>query len=353
MKNFTTLIISGFFVLIGCLSSYSQTGGQHVYEFLRLSNSSRQAALGGNYLTVDDDDISLVLANPTLITNDISKNLVINYVDYFSDVNFGFVTYAHNFSKLGTFAASMQYVNYGTFTEADETGQTYGEFTAGDYALTIGWARHLHPNIRIGANIKGIYSDMHLFNSTGIAADFGAGWFLPDKHFATSLMVRNVGRQVKAYVPGSIEPLPFEIQFGVHKRLEHVPLGFHLLLHNLQKWDLTYNDPNAQIEVDPFTGELIQPSAVEDIANKMMHHVIVGMELSPSKNLSFRLGYNYHRRKEMIVESRLSTVGISWGFGIKISKFKLSYARSAYHLAGSPNVITITTNLSDFFDSAD
>ena len=82
---------------------------------------------------------------------------------------------------------------------------------------------------------------------------------------------------------------------------------------------------------------------------KNLKYVIVGMELSPSKNLAFRIEYNYHRRKEMIVESRLSTVGISWGFGIKISKFKLSYARSAYHLAGSPNVITLTTNLGDLF----
>jgi len=349
MKNTSILIFSILLALIGLSKGYSQSGGQHAYEFLRLTNSSRQAALGGNFLTVDDDDISLVLANPTLITAEMSKDLLINYVDYFSDVNFGFVTYAHEFDKLGTFAASMQYVNYGTFIEADETGETYGEFSAGDYALTVGWARQLHPNIRIGANFKGIYSDMHLYNSVGLAVDFGAGWFLPERHFATSLMFRNVGRQVKAYVLGNIEPMPFEIQLGVHKRLEHVPLGFHVLIHNLQKWDITYNDPTAKIEVDPFTGEVSKPSAVEDLANKLMHHVIVGLELSPSKNLAFRIGYNYHRRKEMIVESRLSTVGISWGFGIKISKFKLSYARSAYHLAGSPNVITLTTNLGDLF----
>ena len=41
--------------------------------------------------------------------------------------------------------------------------------------------------------------------------------------------------------------------------------------------------------------------------------------------------------------------GFSWGIGIRISKFHFSYARSAYHLAGSPNYITLTTNLSDFF----
>jgi hypothetical protein len=82
-----------------------------------------------------------------------------------------------------------------------------------------------------------------------------------------------------------------------------------------------------------------------------MHHIAIGAELNPSKNVFFRFGYNYHRRKEMIVESRLSTIGFSWGVGLRISKFNISYARSAYHLAGSPNVITLTTNLSDFIDN--
>jgi len=349
MKNikiaFLTLIAFAF-----SDNAFSQTGAHNVYEFLNLTNSSRQAALGGNLLAVDDGDISLVLANPVLINEDISKHLLLNYVDYFSDVNFGFVTYAHNFEKLGTFAASLQYVNYGKFLEADETGETYGEFTAGDYALSIGWGRQLHPNYRIGANVKTIYSSLYQYSSLGMAVDVGGGWFFPDNKFSGALMFRNIGRQIKSYVPGNNEPLPFEVQLAMYKRLQHVPIGFHLLFHNLQKWDLTYNDPNVLPDVDPFTGEIIAPSKVEDIANKLMHHVVVGMELSPSKSFSVRLGYNYHRRQEMIVDSKLSTVGFSWGFGFRVSKFHLSYARSAYHLAGSPNVITLTTNISDLFD---
>lgn len=342
-----------FSALLCILSQHihAQSGGQHVYEFLRLTNSSRQAALGGNLLAADDQDISLVLANPVLITEEISNHLLLNYVDYFSDVNFGFVTYAKTFEKFGTFAGSMQYVNYGKFTEADDTGETYGEFSAGDYALTVGWGRQLHPNFRIGANLKGIYSSLYQYNSAGVAVDVGGGWFFPENYFSGTLMFRNIGRQLKAYVPGNIEPLPFEIQLAATKRLQHVPLGFHLLLHNLQKWDLTYNDPDRKPEIDPFTGEIIEPSKIENFADKLMHHVIIGLEFSPSRSFSVRLGYNYHRRKEMIVDSRLSTVGISWGFGFRISKFHLSYARSAYHLAGSPNVITITTNLSDFIRS--
>lgn len=335
-------------VSLSYICSHGQTGGSHAYEFLLLTNSSRQAALGGNALSVNDEDVSLVLSNPSLITEEVSGQLMLNYSDYFSDINIANVTYARTFEKVGSFAASMQYLNYGTFLEADETGQTYGEFSAADYALTIGWGRKIHPNVLIGANLKGVYSSLYLFNSAAIGVDLAATWQLPDHFFSTSILVRNAGRQIKPYYPGSIEPMPFEIQFAASKKLLHVPLRFHLLLHNLQTWDLTYNDPNIAPEIDPFTGEVIEPSKLSDISNKLMHHVIFGMELAPGKSISFRVGYNYHRRQEMKVASRLSTVGLSWGFGIKIYKFKLSYARSAYHLAGSPNVITLTTNLSDF-----
>jgi hypothetical protein len=82
--------------------------------------------------------------------------------------------------------------------------------------------------------------------------------------------------------------------------------------------------------------------------DKGMRHVVVGGELSPSRNFSLRLGFNYQRRKELKVDSKLSTVGICWGFGFRIKQFNLSYSRARYHLAGSPNNITISTNISDF-----
>jgi hypothetical protein len=75
----------------------------------------------------------------------------------------------------------------------------------------------------------------------------------------------------------------------------------------------------------------------------------LGAELNLTKNLIFRLGYNYQRRQEMKVESRLKMVGFSWGLDIKIYKFSIAYSRSAYHLAGSPNMFTLSAKLSEFY----
>jgi len=50
----------------------------------------------------------------------------------------------------------------------------------------------------------------------------------------------------------------------------------------------------------------------------------------------------------MKLDTKSSTVGFSWGFGIRIKKISIDYARSTWHLNGSPNYLTISANLSDF-----
>jgi len=79
-----------------------------------------------------------------------------------------------------------------------------------------------------------------------------------------------------------------------------------------------------------------------------MRHIVLGAELNITKFLSIRGGYNYGRRQDNGVTTKMSTVGFSWGLGLRISKFHFSYARSRYHLAGSPNYITLTFNLQEF-----
>ncbi|MEI6061475.1 MAG: hypothetical protein WCR72_12260, partial [Bacteroidota bacterium] len=45
--------------LVFNIHSFAQTGGTTVYKFLSLTNSSRVAALGGNFLAINDHDLSL------------------------------------------------------------------------------------------------------------------------------------------------------------------------------------------------------------------------------------------------------------------------------------------------------
>lgn len=335
------LLVSGFFVFN---TSYGQLGGSQAFSFLNLPNSARIAALGYNFVAIDDADLSIALNNPSLLTSEMNNDIVLNYVDNFADVNYGFVSYSRTFDKLGSFAASVQYINYGSFTYTDETGEMSGEFTGNEFATVLGWGRRLDSSFSIGANLKAISSTFETYNSLGLAVDVAGSYHNTDKGLVLSLVGRNIGRQLTTFTPGNVEPLPLEIQLGFSKKLIHLPFRYSILLTNLQKWDLTYTDP-ADDNIDPFTGELKTKSKAGEFADKAMRHVVFGGEFLPTKNFSIRLGYNYQRRQEMKLESKRSTVGFSWGFGFKISRFNFSYARSAYHLAGSPNFISLGVNL--------
>jgi hypothetical protein len=323
----------------------AQTGGKTTYKFLNLTNSARVAALGGNFLTIYDHDLSLALANPSLISNQMHNNLTINFVDYFAGTNYGFAGYGFHSEKMGSFAASMQYYSYGKSDNTNEYGEVLGQFSAGDYAFNVGWGRRLDTVFSIGANFKMIYSSLETYNSFGLAVDV-AGSYIPNETFCASLIFKNIGRQLTAYTNEGVEPLPFEIQAGISKKLAHVPFRYSILLQHLQKWDLTYADPNAP--VDPFTGEVPEESGLDAFADKAMRHIVLGGEFIPAKFLSIRFGYNYLRRQEMKVVSKPGTVGFSWGIGLKVSKFSFNYSRAAYHLAASPNFISISTNLGDW-----
>ncbi|OYT14760.1 MAG: hypothetical protein B7C24_16620 [Bacteroidetes bacterium 4572_77] len=332
--------------------SVAQSGSNGTYSFLTLPNSARVAGMGSNFLTIKDNDINLALNNPSLITAEMHNNLGFSFVDYYADIKYGYATYGRSFNKLGNFVGTMQFVDYGDQIYADETGQQQGTFNAGEYAMNIGWGRALDSNFYIGANLKGIFSNYESYSSFGLAIDVAATYYNPKNRFSASLILSNIGRQLKTY-NGYNEPLPFEIKAGLAKSMEHIPLTFSVLFTNLQKWDLTYTSSLNQ-ETDPTTGEIVEKDGgIADFGDKLMRHVVIGAELRPFKVIRLRVGYNYLRRKEMVIKTRPSTVGWSWGVGVKVYKFEIAYSRSAYHLHPSFNYFTLTTNLDSFFNTVD
>jgi len=349
MINNKRFIIFTLLLLVIGFSVKAQLGGSKTYVFLNMANSARVSAFGGNYVPVYDHDITLAYSNPSLISKEMHNSFSLNYLNYFADVNAGFVAYGHDFDKIGTFVATLQFLSYGDFVERNDVGQELGSFRAAEYALTIGWAKKLTDHLQIGVNLKNIYSKLESYKSYGLAADVALSYINESKHLTSSFIVKNIGRQISTYNGEEHEPIPFEIQWGISKKFEHAPFRLVLLLNDLQKWDLTYSDPNKEPELDPFTGEPVESNQTWAFGDKLMRHAIFGVELAPGKgNFLVQLAYNYRRRQELKIASRTAMVGFSFGFGIKISKFKISYSHANYHLAGGTNTFTITTNFSDF-----
>lgn len=350
LKKNTFVIL--FLLLLYAQNSYAQRQSGRVYEFLNLSQTARITALGGYGFPVFDPDLGMSLMIPSMLSQDHNNHLSLNIVDYFDDINYGTVAFTHYFERLGHFSGAVQYIDYGSFVEANELGQITGQFTAGEYSFQVGWGRALNEQFAIGSNLKLIYSSFHDHSSFGLATDVAFSYHNQERLLAVSLVARNMGTQITQYHDGNREPLPLDIVLGVTKKLENAPFQFSVVANNLHNYDLTYESPS--LIPDHFTdpddnGSDDFQDRMGDLADNLMRHVVVGVEFTPLESFSFRAGYNYRRRQEMKVESRLSTVGFSWGFGLRISRFQLNYGRSNHHLAGAPNHISINTSIQELF----
>ena len=341
-KLILTFHLSTFVFLLS-----AQTGGNNTYEFLNLTNPARVAALGGTLISVKDNDLNLSFQNPALLDSTMHNELAMSYTKYFSDIHYGYAAYSRTYKKIGSFSAGMQYLDYGNFTAATTTGEITGQFTSSEYSLNLAYGRHIDSMFSVGATLKTIYSKLSTFTSYGNAVDIGGVYNNSKRFFSSALVIKNIGRQWKTY-NSVLEPLPFEIQWGISKKLKHAPFRINLTATHLEKWDLTYTDPTVQT-VDPITGATITKSKLSVSADKLARHFVVGGEILLSKNFHLRLGYNYERRQEMKLETHAGITGLSFGFGLKVSKFNLSYAYAKYHMAGGPNHFTISTNFSEFY----
>jgi hypothetical protein len=337
-------------LLFVCVVSEAQIGGNNTYEFLNLPISARVSALGGNLLSTRDNDLNVALVNPALITDSMDNNVALSYINYFSDINYGYAAYAKKFKKIGVFTAGIQYLDYGKFIRANEIGITDGTFSANEMSFNIGYARSIiDTNFTVGATLKTIYSELDSYTSWGSALDLGAIYVRPAHGFGMAFVVKNIGRQWSTYYDHK-EKLPFELQIGISKKPKHVPFRLSLTYENLEKWDLTYQDPaNPVLTVDPLTGEAIKQYKYKEIGDKFMRHLVVGGEFIITKNFFLRGGYNYQHRKELKIPEKRGMTGFSFGFGLRVYKFHFSYARAVYHLAGASNNFSISFDVNSFY----
>ena len=336
------------FCLVVIQSLFSQVGGLGVYKFLDLPVPARTSSLGGNTIALKDDDLTLAFQNPALLSSSVSSQAAFSIVDYFGDIKHGYTAYARKFEKLGTFSGSVQFVNYGNFQSADETGNINGTFSAADYSFNLSYAKQKDSSFSYGINLKTIYSKYERYFSVGNAIDIGFTYVLPNKNTTIAFVARNFGYQWISYSGTGKEKLHSTTQLAISKKVPKAPFRLHLAYQFLEKWDLTYSDPaNPEPTVDPITGEAIKEKKLNKFMDKLGRHLVAGAELILTKNFNIRLGYNFMRAQEYKLPDRKTWGGLTFGLGLKVYKFHISYGHANYHIAGGSNHFTLTCNLSE------
>lgn len=328
---------------------YGQVGGTYSYSYLNLPIPARTAALGGSSIALKDDDINTAFQNPALLSNKTSNAVSASYINFLGSINYGYIAYGKSFKNVGHFAAGLQDIGYGSIDERDEYGNKVGTTKASDYNLSLMYAYDRDSLISFGVTVKTLYSKYSQYTSVGNAIDAGVTYNKASRLFCLSAVVQNVGKEWKTYTGGPKEKLPFNVLIGASKKFKRAPFKFIGTYDYLNRWDLTYSDPNNPAPtVDPFTHAPIKKTPGKNFFDKLGRHFIVACEISLGKAFFVRIGFNYKMRKELSLPDKQGLAGFSGGFGVKISKFNFSYSYSQATPGYSMNSLTLSTNLGSF-----
>ncbi len=329
-------ILQKLFWMLLCSGLMAQNG-ERIFEFMNIPTSARQTALGGYGDSKYDKDPNLALWNPSLMNEQMHMQAGFTYTSYLTDVKYQNLSYVHQISDQQFLAIHGRYLDYGDFEGYDEYAQNTGSFSAKDAAISLGYAYELDEFLTFGTNISYINSQIETYKASAVLMDFAATFHDYDYYNTVSVSLRNVGFLLQTY-EDTKEKLPIQLNFSYSWKPEFVPIELSLNFHDLQNWDLAepFNQNNGKK-----TG----------FGKELLHHLAFGAELFPDKGFNLRLGYNFKRGSELAVQDARSFSGLNFGFGVKISKFKLDYAHSRYHNASHVNSFGIRIDFLELLDS--
>jgi len=354
-----------WFVAIIALLAFdinAQIGGNSTYEFLRIPHSARITALGGSLITVRDGDLNLAYHNPAALNPLMHRRVSFNQSVYMGNTTHGYVAYGHYIDqgKVPIMVhGGLQYISYGKFQKRDVTGMYLGDTRAAEYAINIGAGYQISKFLSVGANMKTILSYIDRFNSTGMAFDVATMYTDTAKRLALTVAFKNIGTQFSTYNRNkNMEPLPFDLQIGFAHKLKYIPLRFSVILHNIHRWGIVYDDPNNQSNQTILSGgQQQQDNSAVKVIDDIFRHFIFNIELlfgKKGKPEVFRIqaGYNHMRRGELVTSGLSDISGFSFGAGIRIKQFQIDYGFGGYHFAGMAHHFGLSVNLNEILNGA-
>lgn len=310
MKKFVLTLISTLFTCM-LWAQESQTE----YNFLRLPVSAHAAALGGDNITIIEDDPALMFSNPALASSVSDKTIGLSYMNYMSGANYMGASYTKALGEKGTIAGGVQYMNYGKMKEYDQNNTQIGTFNASEIAIEGIFSYELAHNLVGGITAKFINSYIGNYSSMAVGVDLGLNWFEPDYQWSVSVVAKNLGGQIKAYEE-NYGKMPMDVQVGVSKTFATLPVRLSATLIDLTHYDYRF-----------------------------INHLNLGADILLSDNIWVGGGYNFRRADEMTIgsneDSSAHGAGFSVGGGINLERFKLNLAYGKYHAASSSVLVNL------------
>jgi hypothetical protein len=311
-------VIALLMVLFAAIAVRGQES-QEVYSFLRLPVSAHAAALGGDNISLTQDDATVIFHNPALINHVSDKTLNVNVMTYMQGTTTASASFVKALPERATWGVSGRLMDYGTLKETTTANEQTGSFSVKDIALAGSFAYMLTDRISGGITGRFITSTICSYSSAAVAIDLGVNYEDVDRGWSLSAVARNLGGQIKAY-DDDVERIPIDLQVGATKRLIGSPLTLHATLTRLNNWDQGF-----------------------------IKHVAVGADIALGETLYVSAGYNFRRSSEMKIsegdgESNHGA-GLSLGGGLLLQRFKLQVAWAKYHVSASSVLFNVSYTL--------
>ena len=317
----------------------SAQNGSTAYNFLNISSSAKIYGLGGVNISLVDDDVSTIDQNPALLGPEMSNMRGMNYMHYVGGSNFAGARYAHSAGEHAGWSAAIQYFGYGSIKEATSDGTIIGSFSPKDVSFSGMYSHDITDRLRGGIAVKAIYSSYAEFSAFALATDLGVNYYDADRDLSLSLVVANLGGQVKRFYE-THDRLPFDVRLGWSQSFGSFPLRFSITAWNLTKWHLPYTDTGDG-------SESAQPQEKDKFMSNLFRHLVFGIDLISSPNYYISLGYNYKTRTDMSTYKRNMLSGFTLGGGIKVKSFGISLAFAQPHTGATTFMFNLSYNFSD------
>ena len=303
-------------LFLGICSIISQAQeSQTEYNFLRLPISAHAAALGGDNITIIEDDASLMFSNPALASSVSDMTIGLSYMNYMKGANYMGASFTKAINDKSTLAGGIQYMNYGKMKEVDENNVQTGEFSASEIAVEAIFSYELARNLVGGITGKFITSYIGSYNSIAVGVDLGLNWYDSERQWSVSAVAKNLGGQVKAY-DDNFGKMPFDLQLGVSKTFAALPVRVSATLVDLTHFNYRF-----------------------------INHLNLGAEVLLSESLWIGGGYNFRRANDMTIgvgdDESSHGAGFSFGGGINLERFKLNVSYGKYHASSNSLMVNL------------
>lgn len=319
-------------------------GTPKIFDYIHTPASARSNALSSSVIAIQDEDILQAFSNPALLNIKQNREVGLSHSFVFAGIQNGAVNFGMHLDSLNVSVhGGVQYIDYGTFDQTDQFGNVNGEFGASEIALVLGASKKVAERITLGVNTRFMTASYETYGASALGLDAGLLYSNPDNTFAIGAVLKNFAVTLSNFT-GVKEKPRHDVQIGITKRLAHLPFRINVTLHQLQQWNLTYDDPN-DIQTD-FLGDIEEDSELSIRLHNIMSHILLGGEFmfGASDQFRMRVGYNHLRNRQLSVGTFRNLTGFSLGLGFNIKRFKLDYGVAHYHSQGASNQISIRFN---------